>query len=352
MALQPNQPGDPAAGGAVGSAATPQYPSWITSILTGIGAPINPTTVDNLAAWHQCELTSGEPSGGNNGLNNPFDTTLRTPGSTLIGGGGPAAAAGVQGYPSPAAGIAATVSTLLEGYYVNIVAALRSSAPRSTFAAAVGNSPWGSAASCINQAPGLRGPTSYMGSGSPTGSPGATLASSPGSSTGTGSSSAAGSACSAKGNVFSYGGVAGVGSFNFTYCQAKAITGGLILIGGAVLTLAGLVILARGPLQKAAGPLAAAAGPVGALKVAKAAAPAAAPAAAAAPARSEAGLSRARTVPAGPSRSLAGPGRRPPARARSTNRQVQKEGTEAYDAGYQKGLVDAEARARNLEVAF
>ena len=57
-----------------------------------------------------------------------------------------------------------------------------------------------------------------------------------------------GSGCSAKGNVFGEGGVAGIGSFNFTYCELKAILGGLAIAAGGLLMTVGLVSLVVGGL--------------------------------------------------------------------------------------------------------
>ena len=57
-----------------------------------------------------------------------------------------------------------------------------------------------------------------------------------------------GSGCSAKGNVFSTGGVAGVGSFTFTYCELKALLGGLSIAAGGIVMVIGFASLIVGSL--------------------------------------------------------------------------------------------------------
>jgi hypothetical protein len=60
-----------------------------------------------------------------------------------------------------------------------------------------------------------------------------------------GSASAA-KGCAAKGKVFGFGGVLGVGGFSFTHCQLKALIGGLAVAGGALVMVIGAVSMARG----------------------------------------------------------------------------------------------------------
>jgi hypothetical protein len=59
---------------------------------------------------------------------------------------------------------------------------------------------------------------------------------------------ASGSGCSSKGNVFGTGGVAGVGSFTFTYCELKALLGGLSIAAGGIIMVIGLTSLIVGGL--------------------------------------------------------------------------------------------------------
>lgn len=74
---------------------------------------------------------------------NPLNTTLPTAGSSVLSGGGAAAAAGVQAYGSWQQGMDATISTILEPRYSQIVADLRGNAPEAQTAADIGASPWG-----------------------------------------------------------------------------------------------------------------------------------------------------------------------------------------------------------------
>jgi hypothetical protein len=67
------------------------------------------------------------------------------------------------------------------------------------------------------------------------------------------------SGCNAKGTVFKTGGVAGVGSFSFTYCELKALTGGLMIAAGGVILVIGFASLIVGglggkPAKAALGP--------------------------------------------------------------------------------------------------
>ena len=65
------------------------------------------------------------------------------------------------------------------------------------------------------------------------------------------------SGCSAKGNAFGEGGVAGIGKFEFTYCELKALIGGLTLAAGATIVVIGMATLIVGGLgSKGVGPVA------------------------------------------------------------------------------------------------
>ncbi|HEY8838073.1 MAG TPA: hypothetical protein VIO16_10445, partial [Dehalococcoidia bacterium] len=109
----------------------PALLAWVSGVLSGIHAPMSQTTRAMLVAWAAAE--GGLPH------NNPLNTTQVMPGSTdfNVNNGYP-----VQAYPDIATGIAATVKTLLNGYYGAIVADLVDGnvAP---FAAHVYASPWG-----------------------------------------------------------------------------------------------------------------------------------------------------------------------------------------------------------------
>jgi len=113
--------------------AAPNIPNWQKQILLGINAPITPANLTYLNAWQRAE--------GGNYQNNPFNTTLRTPAQI-----GPANSAGVRGYASPQAGIKATINTLQNGRYANIITALRQGTNAMSAADALANSPWGTGA--------------------------------------------------------------------------------------------------------------------------------------------------------------------------------------------------------------
>jgi hypothetical protein len=90
--------------------------NWAQSILRGIGAPVTPQNLRFLAAWQRAE------GGGtaNNANFNPLNTTQGA------GGAGSINSVGVKSYRSAGQGIKATVQTLLNGHYGDIVSGLRS----------------------------------------------------------------------------------------------------------------------------------------------------------------------------------------------------------------------------------
>lgn len=51
------------------------------------------------------------------------------------------------------------------------------------------------------------------------------------------------SGCSSKGNVFGEGGFLGIGSFSFTYCNLKALTGGLVIMAGGAIGIFGIAMI-------------------------------------------------------------------------------------------------------------
>ena len=101
------------------------------------------TNVNLLVAWAYCELKTG--SGNPWAWNNPLSTTQ--PGF----GGTPANSAGVMRYPTQAAGIAATVATLTNGRYGQIVDALKTSNASEFFAARGEMATWGTNLACIQE---------------------------------------------------------------------------------------------------------------------------------------------------------------------------------------------------------
>jgi len=103
---------------------------YITDILKGVGAPNTKANRRALLAWAQAE-------GGSAGFN-PFNTTQ--PGGTDYNdnNGHP-----VQSYGSYQQGLQATLTTLKNGNYPNILKALRSGVNSQAVASAIEASPWG-----------------------------------------------------------------------------------------------------------------------------------------------------------------------------------------------------------------
>lgn len=92
--------------------------SWAIALLNQDGDPITNANVNSLMAWANRE-------GGhwhNTARFNPINTTQEMPGSTAISGN----SAGVQAYTSWQQGIDATLKTLHNGRYNDILAALKS----------------------------------------------------------------------------------------------------------------------------------------------------------------------------------------------------------------------------------
>lgn len=98
--------------------------NWAYQVLHSIGAPTTPTNIATLWNWSIKE--SGRSPLVNGSIhNNPLNTTQPAPGSTS------ANSVGVQSYPDISTGATATAQTLLNGYYPDIVSALRNSVPSS-----------------------------------------------------------------------------------------------------------------------------------------------------------------------------------------------------------------------------
>lgn len=119
---------------AAGGSYTPS--SWAQAFLSGAGLPVTGCNVSAVTAWEAAE--------GGNWANsarfNPIDTTQPEPGSW------PMNSVGVQAYPSWAAGLSATVTTLQNGNYPGIIAALQAGGSAQAVADAVAASPWGTSA--------------------------------------------------------------------------------------------------------------------------------------------------------------------------------------------------------------
>lgn len=93
--------------------ATSNEASFATAVLTGLGAPVTQSNIQFIERWITRE--------GGGGANNPLNTTQQMNGSTVLAGN----SAGVQNYSNLDVGVQATVKTLLNGFYPNIVAALK-----------------------------------------------------------------------------------------------------------------------------------------------------------------------------------------------------------------------------------
>jgi hypothetical protein len=102
---------------------------WATDLLNRLGMPVTSENVKALAAWAQAE--------GTNAGFNPLATTQAMPGASSFN------SVGIKNYASYADGIQATVQTLTNGRYANILAALRAGNSAIAVGQAVANSPWG-----------------------------------------------------------------------------------------------------------------------------------------------------------------------------------------------------------------
>lgn len=117
-----------------GSAYTPA--TWAAALLRDDGLPRTACDKGAITAWEHVE-------GGhwrNPAAYNPLDTTEAEPGSYAIN------PVGVQAYTSWHDGFAATITTLNNGRYPGIIAALQSGGSAQAVADAVASSPWGTSA--------------------------------------------------------------------------------------------------------------------------------------------------------------------------------------------------------------
>ena len=109
--------------------AAPSIPNWQVQILHGLGAPVTQANLTFLNAWTKAE--------GGSASNNPFNTTQQAPGASTYN------SVGVRNYGSPQQGITATIQTLTNGKYGNILSALKQGTDARAAATALANSPWG-----------------------------------------------------------------------------------------------------------------------------------------------------------------------------------------------------------------
>ncbi|MGO8683738.1 MAG: coiled-coil domain-containing protein [Thermoleophilia bacterium] len=130
QAAQAPLPANSSPGGASGDY-TPQ--TWAQALLRDAHLPTTTANLSAIVAWEMAE-------GGNwyNGARyNPLDTTMPEPGASDMN------AVGVKAYASWSEGLTATIATLENGDYANIIAALRAGQNAAAVAAAVAVSPWG-----------------------------------------------------------------------------------------------------------------------------------------------------------------------------------------------------------------
>lgn len=91
------------------------WAGWQAAVLKDIPAPASAANVRFLTEWHGFELSGAQF--------NPLNTTQREPGSTSFN------SVGVQNYRTHAQGALATATTLKNGFYPNIVTALKQGDP-------------------------------------------------------------------------------------------------------------------------------------------------------------------------------------------------------------------------------
>lgn len=103
--------------------------NFAEDILKGVGAPVTPENVRVIEAWMRAE--------GGASHNNPLNTTQDAPGASNFND------VGVKTYSSYQQGVQATVQTLLNGMYANIIDALKKGNSAKAVADAIANSPWG-----------------------------------------------------------------------------------------------------------------------------------------------------------------------------------------------------------------
>lgn len=110
---------------------------FANAVLSGLGVQATPENVRALTAWMQAE--------GGTAAFNPMNTTQQAAGATDYN------SAGVKNFTSWEQGVQATVQTLKNGRYGNIIQALQQGNNAGAVAAAVGQSPWGTSGQLMSQ---------------------------------------------------------------------------------------------------------------------------------------------------------------------------------------------------------
>lgn len=220
----------------VGTSRPVSAPAWIVAVLNGIHAPVTQTNVAALNLW---ALEEGNGAPRYNWLN----TTLKTHGSTQAGivKGSPAWKAGVRTYPSFQAGVDATVQTL-QGFPMIVGAFQRTPSTLQGIYEAIQQSTYCGSAGCAAIDPGYP-QTFQMGNANVATAAAIVTASGPNSSGPTnGCASKVGSNPGAPHNIFTIPHT----STGLTYCNLKAILGGMMVLGGGILCMTALAFIVVG----------------------------------------------------------------------------------------------------------
>lgn len=98
---------------------SPGEKGWIDALLASVGAPKNGANESSVADWINHETAGWPPADGSTVVNNPMNTAEACCGGYSIN------SVGVQAYPSLSAGLQATVITLENGNYGDILSQLR-----------------------------------------------------------------------------------------------------------------------------------------------------------------------------------------------------------------------------------
>jgi hypothetical protein len=108
--------------------ASPSKSGFGEALLKRLGLPDTPANMAFLDAWQKAEGGSAD---------NPFNTTQNAPGARTFNG------IGVKRYPSVEVGVEATAKTLKNGYYNEILSAMKRGDNAHVTAIAVSHTPWG-----------------------------------------------------------------------------------------------------------------------------------------------------------------------------------------------------------------
>lgn len=111
---------------------------WTQGLWANGGIPLGPIDADSGVAINRLVGVVWIESEGSAASCNPLDTEQPWPGSTYYN------SAGVRNYPSVSAGYGATLTTLFNGDYQNLVNELRNPINAEVTIAAIYGSPWGS----------------------------------------------------------------------------------------------------------------------------------------------------------------------------------------------------------------